>query len=252
MNVTCFPFVILMFYILPVSAGGAESDTLVVFEASATEPGTLPEHWEHILPPKHRVYTNYVVERSIDGPFLLIRSASTSSWLELDLSDRNLADFTIMEWQWKVDRFPKVEWEQEPSSDDFALRIELVYDFKGSGWNILNAIKKGLITSIFRGYPPELIVSYVWSVNVPSDRPYVSPESKRTVIIPIESNDVIKNRWIKEKRNIRKDYNLLRKNTDLVLKKIRIRSDTDNTSSISESGLKYIYLSTINPDSRDR
>ncbi len=228
-------------------AFGDLPDTLKVIETFNLQPGAPPEEWEHILPKKHRIYTNYSVERSIDGTFLLARSNSTGSWLELDMDDIDLNNYSTMEWQWKIDIFPDVMWENEPSSDDFALRIELVYDYKGSNKNILNIIRKGLITSIFKLYPPELIISYVWSVNVPSYKPYTSPNSSRITIIPIESNDVIKNRWIKEKRNIKKDLELLSGSQKLVLKKIRIRSDTDNSSSLAKSGLKYIYLTTESP-----
>jgi hypothetical protein len=154
----------------------------------------------------------------------------------------------FLEWQWKVDIFPEVEFEKNVSYDDFALRIELVYDYRGSYKNIINILKKGVITSILHRYPPDLIVSYVWSVNVPTDKAYVSPGSKRTTIIPIQSNNVIKSRWIKEKRDIRKDLAILGRRNDIVLKKIRIRADTDNSSTMAESGLKYIYLVTGESD----
>ena len=230
----------------PYQAFGSGPDTLKVIDVGNVQPGAPPEEWEHVLPKKHRVYTYYSVERSIDGHFLLVRSNSTASWLELDMSDIDVTNYSTMEWQWKVDKFPEVGWEHEPSSDDFALRIELVYDYKGSYKNILNIIRKGLMTSIFKRYPPELIISYVWSINVPSYKPYASPNSNRTMVIPIESNDIIKSRWIKEKRDIKKDLELLSGDKKLVLKKIRIRSDTDHSSSIAESGLKYIYLTKKN------
>lgn len=223
---------------------GSEPDTLTIIDAADSPLNALPEGWEHILPKKHLIYTHYSVERSIDGPFLLARSNSTASWLELNLDDVDVIHYSTLEWQWKVDTFPDVGWEKEASYDDFALRIELVYDYKGSYKNILNIIRKGLIQSIFKRYPPELIISYVWSINVPSYEPYTSPNSSRTIVIPIESNDVIKSRWIKEKRDIKKDLVLLGGDNKLFLKKIRIRSDTDHSSSNAESGLKYIYLTT--------
>ena len=229
-------------------AFGSEPDTLKIIDLTNGPLGAPPEEWEHILPNNHRIYTNYSVERSIDGPFLLARSNSTGSWLELNIENIDITHYITMEWRWKVDKFPDVGWEQEPSFDDFALRIELVYDFKGSYKNILNILRKGLFTSIFKRYPPELIISYVWSINVPSYKPYASPHSSRTMVIPIESNNIIKNRWIKEKRNIKKDLDLLSEGKKLVLKKIRICSDTDNSSSIAESGLKYIYLIAENPE----
>jgi len=221
---------------------GSEPDTLRIIDINGESLGKPPEKWEHILPKNHRVYTNYAVIRSIDGPYLRARSNSTGSWLEMNLDNIDVTKFNVMVWQWKVDKFPDVEWEQESSNSDFALRIELVYDFKGGYKNPLNIIRKGLITSIFKRYPPELVISYVWAVNVPSGKPYVSPNSNHTIVIPVESSKYIKSRWIREKWDIEKDLKNLYKDRDLVLKKIRIRSDTDDSSSITESGLKYIYF----------
>ena len=226
----------------------SEPDTLRIIDINRESLGEPPEEWKRILPKKHRIYTNYSVERSIDGPYLRARSNSTGSWLELNLDNIDVTKFNVMVWQWKVDKFPDVGWEQESSNSDFALRIELVYDFKGGYKNPLNIIRKGLITSIFKRFPPELIISYVWAVNVPTGKPYVSPKSIHTMVIPVESSEYIKSRWIKERRDIEKDLKDIYKDHGLVLKKIRIRSDAEDSSSITESGLKYIYLIAENPE----
>ena len=102
-------------------------------------------------------------------------------------------------------------------------------------------MKKGLITSVFFKYPPEIILSYVWSVNTPAGESFESPETRKTTIIPVQSNDAIKGKWLSETRDIAKDLAML-KMSGLVVKKIRIRADTDNSGSSSESGLKYIYF----------
>ena len=46
---------------------------------------------------------------------------------------------------------------------------------------------------------------------------------------------------MRESRDILKDLEAIEK-SGLVVKKIRIRADTENTSSSAESGVKYIYL----------
>ena len=222
---------------------GDEPDTLRIFDASTVPLGELIAPWKHILPKKQKAYTNFSVVRSAEGPYLRAISSNTSSWLEIDVDNIDIEHYSTMEWMWKVDRFPESEWEMNPAEDDFAIRIELVYDFKGGAKNILNIIRKGLFTSILKKYPPELIVSYVWSLNVPFDKQYVSPENKRMIIIPIESDTALKGRWIREKRRLRENHDTFKGTTNpLFLKKIRIRSDTEDLPSIAESGLKYIYL----------
>ena len=240
-----FTFCFFTFFSLQTLA--SDPDTLRIIEAAREPLGAPPEEWEHILPKKHRVYTTYSIDRSIDGQYLRIRSNSSDSWLELALDAIDVAKYNVMEWQWKVDKFPKLGFEQENSNDDFAIRIELIYDFKSDYKNPLNILRKGFFTSVFKWYPPELIVSYVWSINVPTEKPYVSPNSDYTIVMPIVSNDVVKNRWLKERREIGKDLVLLYQNHKLYLKKIRIRSDTRDSLTSAESGLKYIYLITEKP-----
>ncbi len=207
----------------------------------------LPDEWFQILPGDQKAYTNYLIGQNDGGTFLSIRSGGTGSWIEKELGQIDVMDFPIMAWTWQLVDLPTVEWEQEKGQNDFAIRIELVYDYPGSRWNPLNIVRKGLFRSILRGYPPELVIGYVWAARVPAGKPYVNPSDKRMVIIPIESGGSVRNVWIDEQRDIAADLSDVlaqRKIKRLVLKSIRIRSDSDDTLSKGESGLKSIRLAT--------
>ena len=221
----------------------AEPDTLKVFDVSSGPEGHPPTEWVQKRPDGELLFTDYSILRSIDGYYLRARTNGTGSWLEYEFEEGlDISEYPVMAWRWKVDRHPEVEWEKNDEEDDFALRVELVYDLPGNKWNPVNIAKKGLIPSLFKGNPPELITSYVWSVSVPSEKPYESPESDRMTVIPIQSTKFITGRWLMESRNVADDLDSHQAFHNLVLKKIRIRADTDNSLSISESGLTYIYL----------
>ncbi len=220
----------------------AEPDTLNVFDASVETAGGLPSAWKSVLPDGQRVYTSYNIEQSGEGAYLRARSSGAFSLLELDAGQIDIREYPVLEWEWKVDLFPNVTWEQDPKNDDFAFRIELVYDFKGSALNPLNILRKGLITSLFRKYPPQRVIDYVWSVSVPSAKAYQSPSSKRITVIPIESGTRIAGTWLRERINIQQDLALIEPYHTLYLKKIRLIVDTDNSGSTAESGLKYLRL----------
>jgi len=223
-----------------------DNENIVKVLDLVNDPATeLPATFQHILPSKERSYTNFSIENNESGPYLRALSSGTSSWLEMDLGDISLTEYSIMEWQWLVNQFPKTDWEEKKSNDDYAIRIELVYDLKGSKWNILNIIRKGLLKSLFGKYPPELVVSYVWSLNVPVDISFVSPNAKNTIIIPVESGKAMMGRWVSERRNIQEDFEKLWQGSEtLYLKKIRIKADTESLPSVAESGLKYLRLTT--------
>ena len=224
------------------SFSAAQTGAVHIADFSSLSPNSLPEDWIQILPKKQKAYTDYSVIRESNDTFLRARSNGTGSYIEKDLGQIDVAQFPIMEWTWMVSRFPEVEWEEDKSDNDFAIRIELVYDFKGSAFNILNIIRKGLIRTVFLHYPPEVIISYVWALKVPAEVHFVSPDNKRMMTMPIESGKSMKGRWIQEQRNIKKDFDKFIANKHIVLKKIRIRADTDNSLTGAESGIKKISL----------
>jgi hypothetical protein len=196
-----------------------------------------------VLPEKQKVYGNYLVRYDDSGPYIHIAVNSASSWIERSVGQLDVNRFPILEWEWKVLRFPEVQWERNRDQDDFALRVELVYDYRGGKWNILNLMRKGFITSFFRGNPPAMIVSYVWSTQVPVDESYQSPESSRITVIPIESDTHLIGRWMHERRDIRADLKrLLAGEPHVVLKKVRIRCDTESSGSSAESGIRNVRL----------
>ena len=81
---------------------------------------------------------------------------------------------------------------------------------------------------------------------MPAGKPYQSPRSKRMMIVPVESDVALQGRWVHERRNIREDLHSFKgKKSLLALKKIRIRSDTDDVPTIAESGIRYIYLVSV-------
>ena len=221
----------------------AEPNPLTVFAVPDTST-TLPDDWIQVIPGKQKAYTNYIISKTGSDTYLKIQSGGTGSWIEKDLGNIDVHATPIMEWSWRVIRFPELEWEAEHAQDDFAIRIELIYDFRGSAFNILNIIRKGLITTVLHRNPPVLTISYVWAHKVPAGKPYVSPSDKKTIVIPIESGTSIRGVWIDERRNILEDLRRYYKEKNIVLKKIRIRSDTDDSLSNAESGLKRIELRT--------
>ena len=220
----------------------AEPISLSVFAVSDTMTMSLPDSWIQELPKKQKAYTNYIITQDSRGTYLGIRSGGTGSWIEKDLGEVDVYKTPVMEWTWMVIRLPELEWEDDRAQDDFAIRIELIYDYRGSVFNILNIIRKGFITSLLRGNPTILTISYVWARKVPAGKPYVSPSDRRTIIIPVESGTNISGIWIDENRNILEDLRQYVNDKRIVLKKIRIRSDTDNSLSSAESGLKRIEL----------
>ena len=238
--VTLISAVFSLYAFSPAIASG--QNLITIFDLSGISSDDLPKEWTQILPRKQMAYTNYLVKQDSDGAFLHMNSGGTGSLIERDLGQIELNDSAVMEWTWKVLQLPDVEWEQDKNQDDFAIRIELVYDLRGSPYNPLNMVRKGLIQTIFKGYPPEIIMSYTWSRRVPAEKPYVNPAEKRMVIFPVESGPSMSGLWIDESRSIMEDLKPFIKTNRLVLKKVRIRCDSDDSLSKAESALRSIVF----------
>jgi hypothetical protein len=232
-----------LFLFPPAFSFADEPDSLLVTDISRDTVDQAPAGWTQNLSRDQRIFTSYMVEYMEKGPFIRAVSNSAGSWLDKDMGDLDVRKYPVMEWDWMVSAFPEVEWEKKRDSDDFAMRLELIYDYPGGSRSIWNIIRKGIITSLFRGNPPLLTVSYVWSVGVPVGEEYRSPESSKLVVIPVESETNLVRRWVHQQRNIGDDLKrLATEEKGLVLKKIRIRCDTDDSNSKAESGIRNIVL----------
>ncbi|MFC1508315.1 DUF3047 domain-containing protein [Candidatus Omnitrophota bacterium] len=226
----------------------AENSSGTIFDLSKTLDNNFSENWQQIIPKKQKAYTNYLVEHEEGRTSLMMSSGGTGSWIEKDLGEIDVREYPRMEWSWMVKQFPDVDWEQEKSDDDFAIRIELVFDYKGSVFNILNMFKRGLYRTVFKHGKPELIISYVWARRVPAEKTYTSPEDSRLIVFPVESGLGRPGLWMDESRDISKDLISLAQEKRYVLKKIRIRADTDNSLSNAESGLQKLIIRTAGKD----
>jgi hypothetical protein len=225
----------------PSAAEPALPDTVYVADVSRDTAGEPPKEWEHVLGKKQRVYGNYTVEYDQSGPGIHLRSNSAASWIEREVGSIDPAVYPLLEWEWMVSSFPKVEWERNKGEEDFAVRLEVVFFYRGSVWNPLNIMRRGLFQFLFRRNSPVYVFSYVWSVGVPVDTGFESTGSKNTMIIPVESGPFTVRRWLRERHDIRSDIKkYFPEEKHLVIKRIRILSDTDDSRSQAESGIRNI------------
>jgi hypothetical protein len=238
--------------LLPALSPAAEPDSLLVTDISRDTVDQAPRGWTQDMPKKQKVFTSYMVEYTEKGPYVRATSNSSGSWMDKDMGDLDVRKYPVMVWDWMVNTFPEVEWEKKRDQDDFALRVELLYDYPGGGRSLWNIIRKGFITSLFRGNPPMLTVSYVWSVGVPTGEEYRSPSAEKTVVVPVESGNTLVRRWVHQERNIRDDLKRMApEEKNLVLKKIRIRCDTENSHSKAEGGVRNIVLIPADGDTKE-
>ena len=218
------------------------ASTLTILDSAEIPTGQLSKPWHHILPPSSKSYANYEIRDGRDGRFLFMQAGGADSWLERDLDSIDPHEYPMMSLMWMASSLPATEWEADAGQSDFACRIEFIYDYTLNSFNPLYIARKGLITRFFQGNPPEMIISYVWSRNLPPNGEFNSPEGDHIVIIPLENEMSPQNRWIETKHDIAADFDRLIDNRNIVLKKIRIRCDTGDTGTTASCAIRSITL----------
>jgi Protein of unknown function (DUF3047) len=122
-----------------------------------------------------------------------------------------LKEFPTLQWQWRAVLFPTGTNEREKSGNDSVLGVYVVFGH----WPFIRTIK------------------YIWSDTLPVDISFNSPFAKETKILVIRSGRSQAGVWIKEKRDVYRDYQQLfgKGEKNPVATGIGILTDSDNTNS---------------------
>ncbi len=133
----------------------------------------------------------------------------------------------ILVWKWKVTEFPSNKKNKKFASkldNDYPLRIYAIFEGK----------------TIFTSD----IIQYVWDDHFEEGTYSASPYTKRVKAFVVQKSSAEDpQEWVREMRDIRKDYEFLfGKKPTKNLKAIGIMSDSDNTMSQSEAFMKNIEI----------
>lgn len=137
-------------------------------------------------------------------------------------------EFPMITWNWQVSQFPdKTRAATKTGSwieqDDYAARVYVIF----SSWNFFN-IKS---------------LEYVWDETLPEGKIIESPNYANLKLLVIESGHKNLGQWVKEERDIVRDYELaFGRKPDRHVAAIAIMTDSDNTVSTAEAYYKDIKV----------
>lgn len=161
---------------------------------------------------------------SLQSPDTMIKAVSRDSASGLFFkSEIDLQKTPVINWSWKVAKFPTVVDEKIKAGDDFAARIYIVVQ---DGWTFLSS----------------RAISYVWSQQTVVDEVWPNPYTgKRAMMISVESSTttgVVKT----QKRNVREDLKRLFGKDFKKIHAVAIMTDSDSSASSAEayySGISF-------------
>jgi len=207
------------------------------------ESENVPDDWELITYFNRAENTMSLVKEG-KRTVLSVQSLGSASAL-LKRLNIDVQAFPTLVWAWKVNRVVGMAVETQKDRNDSAARVRVVF-----GKPPPKPPKTPPpVEQLFDAFglrptgrePRGFKIDYIWGNRVPRGKVFDFPGSKNHKVIVVESGKSKTNRWVWEKRDLRKDYLISFGGTPPTLIGIVILTDTDHTN----EGVKAYYSSVV-------
>ncbi|MCP4288989.1 MAG: DUF3047 domain-containing protein [Gammaproteobacteria bacterium] len=156
----------------------------------------------------------------------VIRAESSESASALFRKLRiDLEKTPYMNWSWRIDNLIPGLNERTKSGDDYPARIYVV-------------TKDGLFPWQSKA------VNYVWASTLPKETRWNSAFTDSSLMIAVRSGDSQMNSWVREKRNVKEDFQRFLGRPARYVNMIALMSDTDNSGLHVSAEYGDIYFSS--------
>jgi len=177
-----------------------------------------------------------------EGRFVL-RASSNSSASALVSKERfNVYDYPVISWRWRAEKVYIAGDAGEKAGDDFPLRVYVlfVFDRDRAGW--WERMKYGAYKGIYGEYPPDSTLNYIFANREHEERVLSSAYTDRAKLIPLRQGPERTGEWLRESRNILRDYRMSFGEDPPPEARLAIMNDSDNTGESSVSYVDWIRL----------
>ena len=200
-----------------------------------TSPDGLPSGWEPLTFKKVPDHTVYTLQKSSGNHYVKADSQAAASGLikRVEIDPRV---YPILSWRWKIDGVVPSGDVRRKDRDDYAARIYVTFLYDPEKAGFWERAKYGSFKALRGEYPPKAGLNYIWATHLKKGESTVSPYSKRSMMIAVESGVEAVGLWRVEERNILEDYRDLFGEEPPLIQGIAMMTDTDNTG---ESAVAY-------------
>lgn len=130
-----------------------------------------------------------------------------------------------LNWSWLVEGVIPGLDERTKSGDDYPARIYIVANDGLLPWQ-------------------SKAVNYVWAGKLPKETRWKSAFTDNSLMIAVRSGDSEKNSWVREKRNVKADFQLFLGKTIRYIDMIALMSDSDNSGASVSAEYGDIFFSS--------
>ncbi len=202
------PLAIFIIFLLGLSVASATKDTIVIDDF---EQG-LRKNWKV---KSFKGTTEYTVVKTNRGNVLKAISRGTASGLIYKI-EYDPREYPILRWSWKVENILNKGDSTKKEGDDYAARIYVVFPH----W-----------------FPPKTkSINYIWANKIPKGTVIANKFYSKAIMVAVESGKDNIGKWLREERNVYRDFVEFFKDEPPKAGAIAIMTDTDQTG---ETAIAY-------------
>lgn len=202
--------------------------------AAEGEEGPVPEGWE-LVSYLGRTPNHFSLEKDNGGTVVRVRSRNSVSAL-MAAPDVDLEEYPRLAWRWKVDRVVGMAREDQRDRNDSAARVRVIFGTgqpqAPSGRELLRRILevRGIDMGEGADEPPGLKIDYIWGNHFPPGTVIDYAGSRGHKVIFLQSGNEHARQWVREERDLLRDFRECFGGSPETLEGILVLSDTDRTN----------------------
>jgi len=207
---------------------------LEVGKFSSLEAGApFPEEWKPFTFANIDRHTDYSLTEE-DGKVVVKAVAESSASGLIREITIDPKEFPVIQWTWKVDNALEKADVRTKEGDDYPARIYVA--FAEEKTSFLGRVRDKAVELLYGRKPPFAALNYIWASKAQVDTVVPNPYTDRAMMFVLRSGREKLGQWVREERNVLKDFEEAFNELPSMITGVAIMTDTDNTG---ESATAY-------------
>ncbi len=149
----------------------------------------------------------------------------------------------VVEWRWRVDDFPEGADPRAEATDDFALRLYVMFLYDEGTIPLKERITFGFAKLLYGEHPPKKVLGFVWS-EIPFKGPFLdSTINSRTRYLETGGGAALDG-WLTVRIDAVEEYRRIYGEDPPARARISIIGDSDSTGDTTLGYIDYIRISS--------
>jgi len=145
------------------------------------------------------------------------------------------SDFPILAWRWKAQNLVARGGLASKASDDFALRLYVLFDLDPDLLSLADRMKISLARAFWGTRLPLAALCYVWDGRAPAGTIAPNAYTDRVQMVVADSGPAFLGRWVSHERDVAEDFRAAFGLPAPAVTSVIVSADTDNTGESIEA-----------------